>query len=201
MNHRGVPGRIVHVRRIHRCCLNVTSEHARSRPCCTLSSTSLIQVDASFTHSHRPADDKMANRPRWKTDQPLIHPTSSTLSARGGMPSPRSPGKSFVCVVRPRSGENCAISWAVSHPARNWPPHIAWARRHYSHTAISPLVPLVRSSRRDAGRQAHHLLPSEAMTADVGFPWRLRYWLTSLSHLRRAFKLELSESRRPLCRQ
>jgi hypothetical protein len=123
-NHRSVPGPTVHVRRIHRCCLNVTSEHARSRPCCTLSSASLIQVDVSLTHSRRPADDKMANRPRWKTDQPLVHPTSSTLSARGGTPSPRFPGKSFVCVVRPRSGENCAISWGyVSSCALLAPAH------------------------------------------------------------------------------
>jgi hypothetical protein len=172
MNYRGVPGRIIHVRRIHRCCLNIISEHARSRPYYILSSTSLIQVDILFTHSHRLADDKMANRPRWKIDQPLIYPISSTLSARGGTPFFRSPEELFVCVVRPRSGENCAISWA----ARNWPPYIIWARRYYSHTVISPLVPLVRSSRRDAGRQAHHLLPSEAITTDVGFLWRLRYY-------------------------
>lgn len=128
-------------------------------------------MDASLTHSRRPADHKMANRPRWKTDQPLIHPLSSTLSAREGTPSLRSPGSQSYASSSLESrrsllsGEDYTISWAVSHPARNWPPHIAWARRHYSHAAIGYLVPLVRSSRRDAGYQVHHLLPSETMTA------------------------------------
>jgi hypothetical protein len=134
-------------------------------------------MHASLTQSRRPADDKVANRPHWKTDRPLIHHPHRPLCRLGKVRNlPQDPRGSYSCAssrLESRrsllSGEDCYHQLGCLIPHATGPPHTAWTMHGLDGTtAMLPLAisyPLVRPSRRDTGRQAHHLLPSQAMTA------------------------------------
>jgi hypothetical protein len=78
-------------------------------------------------------------------------------------------------------------------------PHIAWLDGTAAMLPLAFLVPLVRPSRRDAGRQARNLLPSGTMAATSvfhGICGIFPHWLPPLSATPRPFEVESRE----LCR-